>query len=123
MRTTHDDAVVRFPPRPSRSLPAGGPARVAAFRSAPALLDEDTASDRRVDAFVERETMRRTARGRAVTDTVQALEATAKGRAVLQSYGLAEALELTAVRVPMPDEGDRFLVWRKEKAVGRDASG
>lgn len=29
---------------------------------------------------------------------------------------LADALELTAARVPVPEEGDRFLVWRKEKA-------
>ncbi len=31
--------------------------------------------------------------------------------------GLAEALELTAARVPVPEEGDRFLVWRGEKAA------
>jgi hypothetical protein len=28
---------------------------------------------------------------------------------------LATALELTAARVPVPEEGDRFLVWRKDK--------
>lgn len=31
--------------------------------------------------------------------------------------GLAEALELTAARVPVPKEGDRFLEWRREKAA------
>lgn len=29
--------------------------------------------------------------------------------------GLATALELTAARVPVPEEGERFLRWRREK--------
>jgi hypothetical protein len=28
---------------------------------------------------------------------------------------LAATLELVAARVPVPEEGDRFLVWRKER--------
>ncbi len=28
---------------------------------------------------------------------------------------LAAALELAAARVPVPEEGDRFLVWRRDK--------
>ena len=108
MMATHDAAVVRFPPRTSRSFPPAGPARVTAFRSAPALLDEDTASDRRVDAFVEHETARRTARDRAV-DIVQALEATAKGRAVLHSYALAETLDALAWVLPVNPRVDRAL--------------
>ena len=29
--------------------------------------------------------------------------------------GLAAALQLTAARVPIPEEGERSLVWRKEE--------
>jgi len=102
--------VVQLPQRTTRPLrPATGAARVATFRSAQALLEDATACSRRVGALVEREMARRTARDRAVADTVHALGATGRGHAVLQSYELAEALDALVWVLPVNRRVDRAL--------------